>query len=300
MACGNAGDEWYGKGVQDLPKPALSAQAWQQLEAQIRRLSRALQKRWQRAAQRIQTDLAYDIRSLQHELDKVINRRCEANIFKIPAVGEVYSDLLTLHDEFEEVTCQDGARTLSVRTSRIILDEIDLGSFEIELSWQSHDSLPEYRVIARSRIQPAKTTALRIPTSAMKVLCEGDARGAIRQLSSKVAFTTSSRSCIAYCRPMPLVGRLSSLMTGKEYRCSDCGCRVAESDSFVCYHCDAALCSDLSQLLQSVRRGPLRFVYEQLQRLSRGLLQQLPGDLSRLQTAVLPHLSRWRTLQCLP
>ena len=56
----------------------------------------------------------------------------------------------------------------------------------------------------------------------------------------------------------------------------------------------------LSQLLQSVRRRPLCFVSEQLQRLSGGLLQQLLGDLSRLQTPPLPCLSRRKALQCVP
>ena len=64
--------EWYAGGDQELPKPAQSLQAWQQLEAQIRRLSRALHMGWQRASQRIRIDLAYDARSLQHELDKLV------------------------------------------------------------------------------------------------------------------------------------------------------------------------------------------------------------------------------------
>ena len=160
--------------------------------------------------------------------------------------------------------------------------------------------MPDYRVIALEPHPAGQDESVTHPHVRDETLCEGDGQGAVRSAPRRGAgtdfFTVVHRVLQTYAAGRAFI----DLDDWEGTRCSDCGCGVAESDSCICYHCDATLCCDCRNYCSQCDEGRSASVSEQLQRLSGGLLQQLLGDLSRLQTPPLPCLSRRKALQCVP
>lgn len=70
-------------------------------------------------------------------------------------VRDIYEDLVALQLEFDEVDWSFKAGTLSAVTEPIVLEEIDLGPFEIVLDGRQIDTATPNHVIAK-RENPAE------------------------------------------------------------------------------------------------------------------------------------------------
>jgi hypothetical protein len=66
----------------------------------------------------------------------------------VPSLHMLYEELCGLRAEFDDVEINLRAETLAVRTGRIVLEEVDLGPFEIRFDWNALGSHQPYEVIA--------------------------------------------------------------------------------------------------------------------------------------------------------
>ncbi|MFV1967331.1 MAG: hypothetical protein ACC628_18025 [Pirellulaceae bacterium] len=125
----------------------LPTTTWQQSQVLVRRMRRAHQHGWQLAAQRLQRDLKEMFRRLHGEL-VAIDRMLEPppSEPRSASIGDIYHDLVALHEEFDEVSFDRRGRTISVTTEPIDLEGVLLGPFEVRLDLRSNSAAVETAV----------------------------------------------------------------------------------------------------------------------------------------------------------
>jgi hypothetical protein len=88
---------------------------------------------------------------------------------------DLLAELLALQRMFARVRCNHRKRVLSTRTKEILAGNLELGRFEIRLSWERIGSADAYRVVA---LEPNPARANRLVTHPHvygERLCEGSA-----------------------------------------------------------------------------------------------------------------------------
>ena len=91
----------------------------------------------------------------------------------IPTQADLYRDLVALESEFEAVQCDPEEQTISVTTQPIVLEGIDLGRFQIRLSWQRRQGNWSYTVVALEP-HPAQSNDSVTHPHVSDEVCEGD------------------------------------------------------------------------------------------------------------------------------
>jgi hypothetical protein len=239
--------------MQLLKKPdncstvSLPEEQWSRLKATRESMSLAQSRGWQYAARCRQEQILSEI----DELYRVLRRQAEQlRTCLIPqsvaTLIDLYQDLIALESEFPEVQCDMAAHLLRVTTRPIVLENIDLGPFQICLDLQRSRETQTYRVIALEP-QPAQSNPeVTHPHVSEETLCEGDGR---RAISSALAagrlydfFTIVDRLLNTYASGRAYV----DLDHWYGIPCHDCGQTVGEDERYCCNHCEEILCSDCS------------------------------------------------------
>ena len=95
------------------------------------------------AVERLQRDSCGKLRRLQQAISELARQLEPSSSESTRAsVSEIYADLVALHDEFDEVSFDRQARTISVTTEPIELEGVHLGPFEIRLDWTTWRTAP--------------------------------------------------------------------------------------------------------------------------------------------------------------
>jgi len=159
-----------------------------------------------------------------------------------PTLRLLMEELQSLDHEFEHVELDWPSKALSVRTERIVLEEIDLGPFEIRLWFNQLGCHQPYAVIAIDPCKPGCCDEITHPHVQSDCLCEGAGRQAIAKsleqgrlgeffvLVAQVLRTYNPGS--AYC----------SLTDWHGSPCTDCGNTVSEDEQYTCDRCSSQLC----------------------------------------------------------
>ena len=82
---------------------------------------------------------------------------------KVASPGEILNDLLTLQDEFDRVTYESKQALLSATTPPIVLEDLYLGPFRIELDLRKLTPHPSYLVIAEEPQRPERNDSVTHP-----------------------------------------------------------------------------------------------------------------------------------------
>lgn len=155
----------------------------------------------------------------------------------------LFRDLVALDGEFEQLTVDVGARTVSVQTDYIELEDVSLGCFTIRLHWRADATKPNYRILPEDERCSRSVPEACHPHVSHNMLCEGDATGPIRQalrdcrlhdfflIVSRVLESYNSES--AYVR----------LEDWDSELCEACGDLTEESDTAGCQRCNETFCS---------------------------------------------------------
>ncbi len=125
--------------------------------------------------------LEREVRTLRLRLDQLTasaDRAIERP--SLPDLRTIHAEVIAVFDEFEHVTCDLRARTLSVTTEPIVLEEIELGRFEIRLKYTRDDPAIAYDVIALDPNPAAADSTVTHPHAQDEELCEGEARTTLR------------------------------------------------------------------------------------------------------------------------
>jgi hypothetical protein len=226
----------------ELPTPT-----WQQSKHLFRRMYRARQRGWNLAAQRLQRELREVLRRLHGELvamDGLLESKHNESQFA--SVGDIYADLVALHEEFDDVSIDRRGKTVSVTTEPIELERVCLGPFEIRLDWselvdgQSHN----YRVIALDANPAAANASVTHPHVQDEAVCEGEGRQPIRHALEQGRlldfFLIVANLLRTYNSGSPYV----SLSDWHGVECADCGSTVCDDERWTCEKCETTICGE--------------------------------------------------------
>jgi hypothetical protein len=92
----------------------------------------AVDRKWYLAAEKIRSRVSRNLNDFSYNLEhfkSIIN----SDDIQLPKSGDIVAELLQIEQEFGELKIDFDARTVSVITESIVLDDISLGPFEIQL-----------------------------------------------------------------------------------------------------------------------------------------------------------------------
>ncbi len=220
-----------------------------QVEALHRRLAYATERGWRACIASLQSDLRSAITGLGTALDERICRFDEDKIdFALPTARGILDELKGLRDEFDSVEFDLRQKQIRITTEPIVLEELSLGPFQIELDFKrkSNGLTAGYRVIAIEPNPAASNSSVTHPHVHSDTLCEGDGHMAIyRALASGRLydfFMVVANVLRSYNPSSPHV----SIAQWLGIKCEGCGDTVREDDSSYCSRCESTFCGDCS------------------------------------------------------
>ncbi len=223
--------------------PCWPTDAWQGCQDLLRKIERAERHEWLLAANQLRQELAYALALLRGRLTEISECMQSACDDRRPvSPHDLYEDILALEDEFEEVTWNRSAKTLSVVTDPIELEQIDLGRFEICLDWGKLPGTGAYRVIAREPHAAASDETVTHPHVQSEQLCEGDARVPLRRalMEGRLTdfFLIVANLLNTYNASSPYV----AMSDWYGVACSDCDTHIDEDERSSCEQCGSSMC----------------------------------------------------------
>ncbi|HWL10513.1 MAG TPA: hypothetical protein VNQ76_19060 [Planctomicrobium sp.] len=221
----------------------LSDEIWDRVQQLQYRLQLANRSRFIAAQTHLRRQLSQTLRRLAKDcLYQAEDLERHESQPEVPTLRLLLEELQSLQDEFDQVDIDWLTKILRVRTERIILEEIDLGPFEIRLSLDQLGCYQPYQVIALDPCRPGCCDDVTHPHVQSDTLCEGDGRHPIARaleqgrlgefflLVAQILRTYNSGS--AYCR----------LSDWNGSPCADCGDTVNEEDQYTCDRCSSRMC----------------------------------------------------------
>ncbi len=225
--------------------PALPEATWRQCQKLFRQLHRARAFNWQFAAARVQRNLHSRLQELRQELYTIEMQLAPQYCSPQASVRDIYIDLAALEEEFGEVEHDHMAKTISVTTEPIELEEIYLGPFRIQLDWSDLTDHPHnYQVIAVDPQPAASNDGVTHPHVQDESVCEGDGRQPIKHALRDGRlfdfFTLVANLLRTYNSGSPYV----SLSDWHGVTCSDCDALAGDGNRYICDRCDVDVCGD--------------------------------------------------------
>lgn len=224
--------------------PSLPHDCWNHCAELARQYSLALERGWHRSAMIVRERYGSNCHRLTEQLNDFENQihRCLSSTS--PSLRDLYLELVTLDQEFDSLRIDADNSLLAVTTDRVILDEIDLGPFEIRLSWNWIDRGRPYETVALQPNSACCDDDVTHPHVRSSALCEGDGKSSISRALSDGRlfdfFSIVNRILHTYSAASPYV----ALDQWSGVTCSDCGSTTDEEESVRCSQCSDALCLD--------------------------------------------------------
>lgn len=224
---------------------------WEQCRRLARLVNTATVSGWHGAAGQLHPSLTRAICELRDALDRVHSEHLAWTPPSCPTIKEVYAELQDLFDEFPNTEIDLRGESLSVTTDSIILDDIYLGPFRIELDLERGGVGLAYSIIAVDPCPAASNEEVTHPHVQNGELCEGEGRMPIRNALQEGRlcdfFQIVAQILETYNPASPYV----ALDEWGGISCVDCGRSTSEderthcasSDETICYDC-AMTCSD--------------------------------------------------------
>ncbi|HEV3300644.1 MAG TPA: hypothetical protein VG055_13435 [Planctomycetaceae bacterium] len=218
---------------------------WTQCHSLVRQIDLCTNRSWHHAATVLNDRLERALERCSDRLQEISRQVSAASRLLPPQTPrEVFGDLVALSDEFEGAAIDASNQTISVTTEPIVLEEIDLGPFEIRLHWDRVGERRPYEVVAREPNPAGESSETTHPHVRGEQLCEGDGRvsieRALRAGRLLDAFQIVSRILDTYNSGSAYV----SLSNWSGSPCADCGAVVGDDDRFTCEYCDDPICRE--------------------------------------------------------
>ena len=218
---------------------------WLDWQICLRRIRRALNRNWAGAVDTVRQQAMMALTDLTNRLQGCRSALApDSDRPGVSSVGEIYCDLLSLRDEFPEVTVEFSRGSVSAITETVVLEETHLGPFEIRLSWTDAGDSLSYEVLACDPQPAAASDEVTHPHVEANRLCEGAGRPLILQAlrQGRLAdfflivrqILTTYNSGSAYVQLDQWSGR----------DCPDCGSPLNEDESICCSDCETDVCGE--------------------------------------------------------
>ena len=233
---------------QECEEPAsIPDETWQHCQSLRRRIILANRQGWVASSQRLHRDLTESLQRLRSDLNRIVDAQAHVDTLRLnPTLKTIYRDLISLHDEFDEVSWNKPSKTLSVTTDPITLHDIYFGAFTICLDWGSYHGAQgmRYEIIAIDPHPAASNESIAHPHVQDGSLCAGDGCAAIRQALQDgrlLDFFLIVRNILnTYNASSPYV----ALDAWFGIECVDCGTIVSEDYRWTCEKCDSNVCGE--------------------------------------------------------
>jgi hypothetical protein len=232
-----------------LQPVSLPDYSWNHVQWLRQQIALACQRGWYFAAKRLGEEMVHAMQNCCRDLDSALYTLQDFLPERpLSSASNIYRDILALEDEFEQVDIELGKHELAVTTDHIVLEDLDLGEFQIRLDWHRLDSPSAYRIVALDPHPAEKNESVTHPHVQDERLCEGDGRPAIRAALAECRvfdfFLLVSQILHTYARGSAFV----ELDDWSGVSCSDCGATIDHDDSYCCQRCGSELCDDCRQL----------------------------------------------------
>jgi len=216
------------------------------LKQAVGKLSICRQRGWHLAGQQLLQDLRWTVQELGAEAarsERVVRDQAEPT----PTLRQLYEELIQTEQEFDEVEYRRSEGKLVVTTAPIVLEDIRLGRFEIQLVLgrlgvpEPRDAL---RIVALEPNPASSDERVTHPHVSSEGLCAGDASAALR------AALISGRICDVFLLARAVLENYNSgspfvsLENWDGTPCSDCGYCASPDDTFYCQGCENDFCQE--------------------------------------------------------
>ncbi|WP_146600499.1 hypothetical protein, partial [Novipirellula aureliae] len=212
-----------------------------------RRLELANARNWKAAANDSADRLggALDILRMRstHAIDN-LTRQTKPHLE--PTETSVYRDIEGLRGEFEHVTIDRANQRITVRTSSISLEYVELGSFEIFLNWKFIKETSPYDVLAVEPNYPSSNHSVTHPHVQGESLCEGEGSDAIRRALDEGRIYDFFCIVDHVLRNYNPDSAYVQIEDWNGVSCKACGDNVDQDEVVGCCKCETVLCLDCS------------------------------------------------------
>ena len=216
------------------------------------RLYKARERKWRGAAKRCMAQLQQSIEQASRQLQS-LHQDCKSALAQTaPAsIGEIYSDLLTLEEEFSEVSFTPSGEIVAV-TEPIVLEGVYLGPFAINLNIdQLGSSQQPYQVDALDPHPAACADDVTHPHVQGGGLCEGEGRASIRQALQAGRMLDFFVLVLQVLRNYGVGQAYVEIDDWDGVRCPDCGALTNDDTHVACYSCDHYSCNECMSFCDS-------------------------------------------------
>jgi hypothetical protein len=227
------------------PQWSLPKADWDELVLLAGQIGTARQRGWNRAAASRTEDMAFATDSVRHRLTTLSNElRMQATAERLATVADIYRDLLSLQDEFKEVSSDLAEHELRVTTAPIELEGIDLGPFQIRLDCEKLASSPAYRVVALDANPCSHREEVTHPHVCDEHLCEGEGTTAIRSALDQGRIGDFFLIILNLLRTYSPGHAYVELEDWNGSPCSVCGCCTTPDSARYCDSCSSNVCDE--------------------------------------------------------
>lgn len=217
------------------------------------KFEKALDRKWTSSADKIKssiqrdvTDFSYHLQRFKQLLDTPQGRKVK--------LSDIYNEFGQIADDIGRMGFDLKAKTISVFTDTIVLEDVNLGSFEIRLSIDDITGMYKqapYKVIALEPNPAGSNCEVTHPHVSDESLCEGDGFTSIRRAleDGRICdfFMIITNILQTYNPDSPYV----SIHEWEGINCYDCGYTISGDESYYCEYCDRDYCSSCSTYCQS-------------------------------------------------
>jgi hypothetical protein len=229
------------------PLPPLPDFAWAECQRLTRLVRHAQRFGWTTTARRLEPSLQRALGRLTDELGQITGQFTTHPAPIVPSLRELYDELVAIHEEFEHVRIELRHSLLIVQTDPIVLDDVDLGRFEIRLQWDRLQRASPYWIRALDPRPAAVDASLYHPHVRDEVLCEGEGKQAIRNTLARGYLSEFFLVVARILETYNGGSAYASLANWEGRLCTDCGDVADEEGCRECSRCHDLLCSDCSQ-----------------------------------------------------
>jgi hypothetical protein len=225
----------------------LPTERWQQIERLKRQVQKSVERGYAVAAQACRQRLNEQIRFCIQELNQYeVQLSQTLRAYTKPSLRMLYEELQALSDDFLEVDVDRVLHELVVCTERIVLDDIELGRFEIRLSLQGTCLPTSFRVIALDPNSSSSDDNVSHPHVQGESLCTSEGTQAINNALIAGRLTDFFLTVRQILRTYNPSSAYVSLDDWNGISCGDCGDMMDSDDSCTCEGCHGSLCDSCS------------------------------------------------------
>lgn len=204
---------------------------------------KAFQRGWRSAAQSCLQRFIPELHDLVRELERIQwNLPQEETPKPLPSIAEIHADLVAIQGEFEGFRIDPAKHLLAVHTESLVLDDVELGRFRIELRWDQLKDHTPYKTVPLEANSASTNPDVSHPHVQNDWLCEGNGQDAIHAALAEGRLLDFFLLVRQVLRTYNRASAFVPLQDWESAECYDCGELVGEIGE--CARCRSSVCGD--------------------------------------------------------